>query len=218
MPNPIDLTGRRFGRLTAIRLVATGRRRKWLCMCDCGGVATVATDNLRSGNSTSCVRCRYRNAKGTPKHGHRTSDSKTSPTYQTWKAMKRRVFSADKPEYAGIDMDPRWNDFPAFLADMGERPDGMTVDREDNSLGYWKHNCRWATPTQQTRNRRNTVLYEFNGRLLPIADWANELGITWNAAYKRIRENGSLTPKINRRHGRRPLAHATTSSTEAKRS
>lgn len=226
MPNPIDLTGQRFGRLTAIYLKETGRRRKWHCVCDCGDNAVVNSDNLRSGNSTQCVRCRCRNAKGTPKHGHRLSDSETSRTYRTWQAMRRRVGGNGKPDYAGVDMDPRWAKFEAFLADMGERPDGMTIDRKDNALGYWKHNCRWASPTEQTRNRRNTVLYEFGGRRLPIAEWAKEFGITWNAAYKRIRENGTLTMKINRRlidiipevYGVRPLAQTTTSSMLAKRS
>lgn len=57
----------------------------------------------------------------------------------------------------GIDLDPRWHDFTTFLADMGERPDGLTIERVDNDKGYWPNNCRWATYTEQRHNRRDTI-------------------------------------------------------------
>lgn len=198
MPNPIDLTGIKFGRLTVVSLQSAGSRgkhgREWLCSCDCGGQSIVKSGNLRSGNSTSCPSCRYRNAVGTPKHGHRKSDADTSPTYKTWKAMKHRLVRKSFRTYASIDMDPRWAEFDAFLADMGDRPDGMTLDRKDNAVGYWKHNCRWATAVTQTRNRRISLLFEWKGRTLPIAEWAKELGMSFTDAYDRITRHNSLDP------------------------
>lgn len=192
MPKPINLTGQRFGKLTALYLKETGRRRKWHCSCDCGGQAVVTSDNLRSGNSKACGNCRDPLAHSHPRHGQ--SGRNASPTYQTWKAMRRRIAGTDKPSYAGVDIDPRWAEFEVFLSDMGERPEGMTLDRKDNAAGYWKHNCRWATPTEQTRNRRIARVFEAGGKSLPIAEWAKELGITYQSAYDCVRRHNSLEP------------------------
>jgi len=153
----IDLTGQRFGKLVAINLVVTGRQRKWLCGCDCGREKVVASSNLRSGNSKACGYC-YGPTSGGLRHGH-TSVTGVSPTYISWRAMKVRCTNKRRDGakyYAGRDItyDPQWNDFAVFLADMGKRPDGMTLDRVDNDLGYCKENCRWATPFEQTHNRR----------------------------------------------------------------
>lgn len=157
----INLGGQRFGKLVVSALAETGRRRKWRCICDCGNVSIVAADNLRSGNSTACGRCRLPTL-GNQSHGHKSMDG-GSPTYISWQAMKRRCndSSREGAKYyfeRGIKYDPRWQEFDAFLADMGERPDGKTLDRRDNDQGYSKDNCRWATPLEQTRNRRHVLL------------------------------------------------------------
>jgi hypothetical protein len=106
--------------------------------------------------------------------------------------MKYRV--RHKPEYAGIDIDATWLvDFAAFLADMGERPAGKTIDRIDNSKGYFKENCRWATPVEQTRNRRVTKYFTIGGETLAAGAWAERSGLTYGAAIHRLEKYGSLS-------------------------
>lgn len=86
------------------------------------------------------------------KHGHAVGG--VTPTYRIWEGMLHRC--RNHPEYGGrgIDFDPRWAEFTNFLADMGERPPGLTLDRIDNDGGYWAKNCRWATYSVQNANQR----------------------------------------------------------------
>jgi hypothetical protein len=81
-----------------------------------------------------------------------------SPTYRSWAGMKQRCNKPTQPAYhryggRGITYDPAWEKFPAFFADMGECPEGLTLEREDNNLGYNKENCVWATRATQSQNR-----------------------------------------------------------------
>lgn len=96
------------------------------------------------------------------RHGHtaRTESGKQSPTYSSWRDMHSRC--KRKYDKRGITVCERWNSFKNFLADMGEKPVGMTLDRfPDNEGPYSPHNCRWATPIQQARNtRRNKLTLE----------------------------------------------------------
>jgi len=99
------------------------------------------------------------------KHGHAKHNGtlKSSPTYQSWLSMKTRCTAKHRDTSSkyinrGISMCERWNDFSNFLADMGERPDGKTLDRKDNALGYFPENCQWSDAVTQARNRRSTKL------------------------------------------------------------
>lgn len=96
------------------------------------------------------------------RHGH-TVNGAYSPTYGSWQAMLARCRyenrdNADRYRDKGISVCQRWNSFDNFLADMGERPAGTTLDRRDGSKGYEPDNCRWSTPTEQARNTRRNVL------------------------------------------------------------
>lgn len=103
-----------------------------------------------------------RRSAGHMRHGHAVHGEET-PTYQSWLSMLSRCRYPDRDPQAkhinrGITVCDRWQDFQAFLADMGERPAGHTLDRIDNDGNYEPGNCRWATPVQQARNRRNAKL------------------------------------------------------------
>lgn len=92
-------------------------------------------------------------------------------------------------DYAGrgITMDPRWESFDCFLADMGERPAGCSLDRIDNDKGYWPHNCRWADQKTQTRNTRRNVYVTYQGRRMVMAEAVELSGVGLSAVRSRIK-------------------------------
>jgi len=104
----------------------------------------------------------------------------STPTYNSWKAMRQRVLAMRYPYgYGDIQICDEWlNDYDKFYEDMGERPDDTTLDRIDNSLGYSKDNCRWATSSRQNRNQKRRPKIKHNGKEQTIADWCDELGLT----------------------------------------
>lgn len=152
-----DLSGQRFGKLIATKWAGDSR---WHCVCDCGGSSLVLTANLTRGNSTSCG-CVRNNAAAVRNTIHGLTGT---IVYKTWLGVRRRCRDKNSASYAtygaqGIDICDEWHDsIEAFFRDVGHPPsDAHTLDRIDNFKGYEPGNVRWATTTEQARNRRNCV-------------------------------------------------------------
>lgn len=158
-----DLQGRVFGRLTVTGRASNGAggKTRWACVCSCGGASVVAGRDLSTGHTRSCgcLRDELTAVRATV-HGHARRGQK-HPLYDTWKTLVQRCTNPnDKhwPYYGGrgISVCPEWRDsFPAFLADLGERPaPGLSIDRIDNDGDYEPGNVRWATRSEQMANTR----------------------------------------------------------------
>ena len=180
-----DLTGASIGRWTVLHIVAGVSPTRWLCRCQCGTIKAVPRAGLMAGSSNSCGCLRKeRMARIATIHGHTKGVGRGGPvsrTYSTWQSMLFRCEKNYGPRYAsyggrGISVCERWHVFANFLADMGVKPPGVTLERIDNNGNYEPSNCRWATQSEQAFNKRNNRRLELNGRSLTITQWARKLG------------------------------------------
>lgn len=162
-PSTKNLSGQTFGRLTVLQ--DTGRRDDagrviWSCSCECGNERDAVGRDLTSGRTTSCGCKKSERAKSAAtKHGG-ASHVQRSPEYRSWASMVQRCTNPkyhrwDRYGGRGITVCERWRgSFEDFLADMGPRPEGTSLDRFQNPDGnYEPGNCRWATRAEQRNNR-----------------------------------------------------------------
>lgn len=153
-----DLSGKIFGRWTVIRRGPNSRsgHTRYFCKCECGNEVLVYSVNLTRGVTSHCTSCSAR----LKNNYHGMSESKT---YSVYIQMIERCHNPNHKFYSyygkrGIYVCERWQaGFKNFLEDMGEVPEGLSLDRIDNEKGYSKENCRWTTKKEQQRNRRNSI-------------------------------------------------------------
>lgn len=189
----IDLTGKRFGRLTVIEKNHVGSHRTifWKCKCDCGEFAIVRGKSLKSGNTKSCG-CLIRDRKNV-KHGYRHTR-----LYNIWSGIKARCYNQSSHAYKrygerGISMCLEWlNNFESFYmwSINNGYSESLSIDRIDVNGNYDPSNCRWATSSQQSNNKRNNILITLNGVTLNLQKWCNQLHIKRSTVNTRVRVCG----------------------------
>lgn len=173
-----NISGQRFGRLTAIEFTGKTKNRKalWLCKCDCGNDHIAISGNLMSGTTQSCgcykreaiITSNKKNKVGGSYHTTHGLSVKEKRLYEVWTGMKARCECKTNKRYEdyggrGIALCEEWHDFARFAEWArssgydANAPRGVcTIDRIDNDKGYDPDNCRWVTVAEQNRNRRNT--------------------------------------------------------------
>lgn len=157
MNPPKDETGRWYGRLFVERKVASRKGYAMFeCVCDCGKRTIVAGAWLRAGNTSSCG-CAI---GGTASHGH-SCGHRVTRTYESWTNMKTRCSNPNVAAYKyygarGVKVCKRWLSFSNFLADMGECPDGYSIERINVNGNYTPKNCKWIPLEEQSKNRRSS--------------------------------------------------------------
>jgi len=182
--------GEKYGRLTAIKETRKNHNylAYWLFKCDCGNEKELRANSVKAGEIKSCG-CLQ---KEVSKKNLTTHGGSYTNTYKTWQKMRARCLNKNDKHYynyggRGITICERWNDFANFLEDMGERKEGMSLDRIDSEKGYCKENCRWATKIEQQNNRRDCHYVEINGVKKTLTEWSRIYNIKVATINYRIR-------------------------------
>ena len=158
----------KYGKLTFISVAGKSNDNHitWKMICDCGEQHTAIASRVRSGLVRQCFSCgKKKGIENQKKHGMR----KTSE-YQSWLSMKQRCLNKknkDYPNYGakGITVCQEWIDsFESFIRDMGEKPDGYSIDRIDNTKGYYPSNCKWSSRSEQQTNKRGSRVWVVKGK------------------------------------------------------
>lgn len=192
MPRIMDLRTKRFGKLVAVTCLGApdGRFAAWICRCDCGNEVTLTSKNLL-WNKRTCCGC------------SRPPKLPKPALYMTWYNMIRRCENPRDPYYhcygaRGISVCERWHDVWKFIADVGPKPSPeYTLDRIDGTKGYSPDNVRWATPSEQARNKRTTRWITAFGLTKPLIEWTRDLGCGEGVITSRIQRGWTVEDAIS---------------------
>lgn len=198
----IDLTGRKFGRLTVIEraedkvLPSGGRKTQWLCKCDCGNYTIVMSNNLIRNHTRSCGCLQKEKVFG----GRKTHGLSKTRLYRIFNKIRDRCYNPNNPKYnkyggRGITICDEWlNDFRNFYkwSMANGYKENLTIDRIDGNKGYSPENCRWVDQEEQQNNRSNNHLITYKGETKTLAQWAKELNIKESTIRSRIRYGWSI--------------------------
>lgn len=196
----LDRTGKKYGPWTGLHYIRTdltcGKRSPvWLFRCECGETKEIPTKRLSRPPICSC---RINKKRREPVHG-----KCGSRIYRIWSSMKTRCTCKSHASYArygalGITICPEWLKFVNFLSDMGEPPTNIhSIDRVDNTKGYSKENCRWATPKEQANNRKTNRVIAFDGRSQSVSLWAEEKGLSKECISYRLNAGWDTEKALN---------------------
>lgn len=192
----VDLTGKRFGKLTAINSHYDKEKKVtfWECKCDCGNVTFVRANSLVHERTKSCG-CLRTESNMQKKTTHGLSGT---PLYTAWYAMKKRCNNPGNHNYdryggRGISVCNEWIDsFEAFsdwALSNGYR-EGLSIDRIDNDGDYSPENCRWVDIKTQNNNRGVSLMFTYNGKTQNLSSWCEELGVPYFRTWQRIVQYG----------------------------
>ena len=189
-----DISGQRFGRLTALyKLHNHNSRTRWLCLCECGNLKEVDTCHLTGYKIKSCgclhVEANRKQGKRNIKHG-----KINTRLYRIWRCMKNRCYNKSDEHYKwygarGIAVCDEWkDDFMSFYdwSMNNGYDDNLTIDRIDVNGNYEPNNCRWANAKQQQRNRRNNKRITYKGVTKSLIEWCETLGLKYDTIINRI--------------------------------
>lgn len=184
----IDLTGRRFGKLTVEGLASADKGiLVWNCVCDCGNITLVRGNNLRSGAVQSCGCLKHKQSH------NRTHGESQSKLYRHWRSMIYRCLSPKHKAYKwyggrGITVCQEWQTYEGFRAwVLCTRPDeSYTVERIDVNGNYSPENCTWIPMNEQANNRTSCIMISHNNRTQNLTEWCNEYGLDYKLVHNRL--------------------------------
>lgn len=167
---------------------------EWRCVC--GNVIHRTRSNYGRTNQTASCGCMTGAlvSKANKVHGASLRGTPAFRLFVCWQSMIWRCYNKNRRDYAyyggrGVVVCERWrNSFQAFALDMGDKPEGMSIDRIDCNGNYEPGNCRWATNKQQSNNKRNNRVIVANGEARTISQWAESLGVDHSAIAYRLRK------------------------------
>lgn len=188
MSKALELAGKSFGLLTVLKLAPEAKRRSWSCACKCGNEKIVAQRELVRGETKSCgcLRSLLRSVSNT------THGMTGTKAYTKWQSMMGRTRHPDSKSkcYEGIKVCRRWHKFENFYADMGDPPEGYSLERKNGKKGYSKGNCVWIPLHEQAHNTSRSRYVIHNGKKLHVSAAARAVGLTPDVVLDRINKLG----------------------------
>jgi hypothetical protein len=198
----LNLLGKKFGHLTVISesKKLNTQASWWLCECDCANKTRVVRQGVkltRKGRPDQSCGCAHGQRGLTHGHSkHINGRQECSKLYRAWAAMIQRCTNDKDKSFKryggrGIKICKRWEDFENFLKDLGPTYEpGLTIERKDVNKGYFPKNVTWATPKEQSRNRRDTLWVTFKGETKCLGAWCEEIGFNYYTVRRRIFKYG----------------------------